>query len=66
MYKYPQLTGVCVTCAGCNLLEDINFKGKQQCKNHLRLISPKAQEAIKQIHKTLGISAEQIDLWKEV
>ena len=30
MYKYPPITGVCVTCAGCNLLEDINFKGKQQ------------------------------------
>ena len=29
MYKYPPITGVCVTCAGCNLLEDINFKGKQ-------------------------------------
>lgn len=41
MYKYPPITGVCVTCAGCNLLEDINFKGKQQCENHLHLISPK-------------------------
>ena len=62
MYKYPPITGVCVTCAGCNLLEDINFKGKQQCENHLRLISPKAQEAIKQIHKTLVMTGEQLKL----
>lgn len=62
MYKYPQLTGVCNTCAGCNLLEDINFKGKQQCNNHLRLISPKVQEAIKKIHSNLGITGEQIKL----
>lgn len=62
MYKYPPLTGGCTTCAGCNLLEDINFKGRQQCKNHLRLISPKALESIKQIHRTLGIAGEQIKL----
>jgi hypothetical protein len=61
-YKYPQLIGICNTCAGCNLLEDVNFKGKQQCKNHLRLISPKVQDAIKQIHKNLGIEGEQIKI----
>ncbi len=61
-YKYPPLTGVCNTCAGCNLLEDINFKGKQQCKNHLRLISPEVQKSINQIHKTLGMTGEQIKL----
>lgn len=61
-YKYPQLIGICNTCAGYNLLEDVNFKGKQQCKNHLRLISPKVQDAIKQIHKNLGIEGEQIKI----
>lgn len=62
MYKYPTLTGVCTTCAGCNLLENVNFKGKSECKNHLHLISPKVQEAMKQIHKNLGITGEQIKI----
>lgn len=62
MYKYPPLTGVCKTCAGCNLLENIDFKGKQQCKNHLRLISPKVQESIEKIHKNLGMTGEQLKL----
>lgn len=62
VYRYPTLTGVCTTCAGCNLLEDTNFKGKSKCENHLRLISPKVQEAIKQIHNNLGIIGEQMKL----
>ena len=49
--RYPILVGKCPTCAGCNLLEDVNFKGKQQCENYLLLINPKVQESIKQIHK---------------
>lgn len=26
----------CVTCLGCNLLEDINFKGYYRCKNYVK------------------------------
>lgn len=26
----------CVTCLGCNLLEDINFKGYYRCKDYVR------------------------------
>lgn len=58
--KYPPLTGVCRTCAGCNRLEDINFKGKDKCEHHLRLISPIVQESINKIHKDLGMTGEQL------
>ena len=35
--KYPKLTGICERaiknnlCNGCQKLEDINFKGQEQC-----------------------------------
>lgn len=54
--KYPNLIGVCVTCSGCNLLENINFEGKYECENHLRLVSPKVQNIISQIRDKLGIT----------
>ena len=59
-YKYPPLTGVCITCAGCNKLEDITFKGKDKCENHLRLISPDVQKSITKIHEILGMTGEQL------
>lgn len=33
--KYPELFGNCIDCLGCNRLEDINFKGKYRCPNHI-------------------------------
>ena len=60
--RYPILVGKCPTCGGCNLLEDVNFKGKQQCENYLLLINPKVQESIKQIHKVLGMDGTQMKL----
>ena len=26
----------CVTCLGCNLLEDINFRGYYRCENYIK------------------------------
>lgn len=43
MPKYIQLTEKCITCAGCNLLENSNFKGKQRCDNYLPLINRKEE-----------------------
>lgn len=34
-YKYPQLTGKCEKCIGCNRLELDNFKGILRCENYI-------------------------------
>lgn len=43
MPKYIQLIGKCITCAGCSLLENSNFKGKQRCDNYFPLINRKEE-----------------------
>lgn len=45
--RYPQLTGKCRLCGGCARLEDINFKGTDNCKY--------ADEPIQQIKRILGV-----------
>lgn len=35
MGRYKQLLGKCITCLGCNLLENPNFTGKQECKYYI-------------------------------
>lgn len=45
--KYPQLTGKCKTCLGCNQLENPLFTGVNECKY--------AREPIQEIKQILGI-----------
>lgn len=37
----------CVTCLGCNLLEDINFKGYYRCKNYVKGVKDGSGRIIK-------------------
>ena len=49
-YNYPELQEPCLSCLGCQRLEDLNFTGDKNCRWQSR-----AEDCIKQIKLNLGV-----------
>ena len=59
--RYPRLIKSCEEaiknewCLGCQALEDINFRGRYNCKYSFPPKTKKVEKSINEIHRYLGI-----------